>query len=749
LIDQLKGSHEMASYLYRLGAFGVRARYKVVGAWFLIVAAVVAVGILFPGTLAASDAIPGSPAQAALTTMDQHFASPDVQSARIVLQAPAGQKVTDPGLSTAISESLATIADVAGVTSVSDPAENDTISDDGRIEVVDVDFSTAKDVDVPAATLAAVKAGGDSLQSVGVKPLYGGVAFAAGGSPVGPTEGIGLLVALAVLVITFGSMLSAGLPLLTAVIGVITSLAGMMGLASVFGISDSAPTLAVMLGLAVGIDYALFIVSRHRTNLSGGMPVGESIARATATAGSAVVFAGATVIIALAGLSVAGVPILTSMGLASAGAVTVAVVLSLTLLPALLAIAGTRLAPKPGSRSAQRALQTSTSTMGVRWITWVIAHPVRTLVAGTVGLIVIAAPAMQLKLALPDEGSDPKSSQSRQVYDQVSHAFGPGANGPLVVLVTDKDPVQVKDTAAQVEKVLADQAGTKDVSDVEVSDDGGAARIQIIPTHGPTSQETSKLVKTLNAAVSPIARSTGSYVAVTGLTAVSIDVSTKLSGAILPFSIVVVGLSLLLLMLAFRSIAIPIKATVGFLLSVGAAFGATVAVFQWGWLAGLIGVPTLGPVASFVPILMMAVLFGLAMDYEVFLVASIQEDYAEHHNARHAIIAGARHSARVVAAAALIMIAVFISFLLSKDPDIMPIAFALAFGILVDAFLVRMTLVPAVLALLGDRAWWLPSWLDRYLPNLSIEGGTFDTFPQEDDADTRESDERDDIPVPA
>jgi RND superfamily putative drug exporter len=510
----------------------------------------------------------------------------------------------------------------------------------------------------------------------------------------------------------------------------------------VFDVSDNAPTLAIMLGLAVGIDYALFILSRHRAQLGTGMPVRESIARATATAGSAVVFAGATVLIALAGLSVAGVPMLTSMGLASAGSVTVAVITALTLLPALMGMASHRLTPKAprsatrhrrflpiGRKRSMRSASHSgrAATMGVRWTQGVLRHPVRNLILGTVVLIALAVPGMELKLALTDEGSSATSNSSRQAYDVISDAFGPGANGPLVVLVENDDPAAVTFTATAVEDELRGVRGIADVSDVDMAKDRTAARIRIIPDTGPRSEETSNLVSRLRTQMQPLAQSSGSHVAVTGMTAVSIDVSDKLSGALVPFVIVVVGLSLLLLMIAFRSIAIPVKATIGFLLSVGAAFGATVAVFQWGWLAGPLGVPSEGPVASFVPIIVMSVLFGLAMDYEVFLVSAMREDYNRHRDARTAILNGARNAARVVTSAALIMISVFVSFLFSHDADIMPIAFALAFGVMVDAFLVRMTLVPATLALLGDRAWRLPRRLDRVLPHLDVEGENFHT----------------------
>ncbi|MCW8098245.1 MMPL family transporter [Streptomyces tauricus] len=715
----------MAALLYRLGALGARRWRTTLVGWLLALGAVTGLGFSFAGSFEDSGSIPGSPAQTALTKMDRHFPSPDVQSADIVFQAPPGRKVTDPDLREALAAGIAAMGDVHGVAEVGDPVEDDTVSEDGRTAVAQVAFTTKKDEDVPAGTLDAVKDAGERARQAGLRTVYGGDAYAPSTSPFGPPEMVGLGVALVILVITFGSLLAAGLPLITAVLGVVGTMAAMMGAATVLGVSDSAPTLAMMLGLAVGIDYALFIVSRHRTQLAAGMPVVESVARANATAGSAVVFAGATVVIALAGLSVAGVPMLTSMGLASAGAVAAAVVLALGLLPALLGMAGRRLTPKAGTRRVRRPARQGGTSMGVRWTEGVLRRPVRTLVLGAVALIALALPATQLKLALTDEGNSPTTTSSRQAYDLVGDAFGAGANGPLVILVEDDDPAAVASTATAVEDRLRDVEGIADVSGVEVAEDESAARIRIIPDTGPRTQQTSDLVARLRTEMKPVAESGGSYVAVTGLTAVSIDVSDKLSGALVPFAVVVVGLSLLLLMIAFRSVAVPVKATIGFLLSVGAAFGATVAVFQWGWLAGLLGVASTGPVAGFMPIIVMAVLFGLAMDYEVFLVSAMREDYVRHRDARAAVLTGARDAARVVTSAALIMISVFVGFLFSHDADIMPIAFALAFGVMVDAFLVRMTLVPAVLALLGDRAWWLPRRLDRFLPRLDVEGENF------------------------
>ncbi|MFD0319046.1 MMPL family transporter [Streptomyces flavalbus] len=722
----------MATLLYRLGAWGAhRWRTMVIG-WLLALGVVTGLGVSFAGSFTDSGSLPGSPAQSALTRMERHFPEPDVQSAQIVFQAPPGHELAEAALRGPLETSLAAMGRVPGVSGVSDPSESGTVSADGRTAVARVTFSTREEDDVPAATLDGVRSAGTAAERAGLRTVYGGEPYESSHPPVGPGELVGLGVALVILVITFGSMLAAGLPLLTAVLGIVGTMAAMAGLATVFDVSDNAPTLAIMLGLAVGIDYALFIVSRHRAQLGTGMPVRQSIATATATAGSAVVFAGATVLIALAGLSVAGVPMLTSMGLASAGAVAVAVVTAVTLLPALLAMAGQRLTPRAPRRGGflptvgRRTAQDGPAPgMGVRWTRGVLRHPVRHLVLGTAALLALAVPGMELKLALTDEGSAATSSSSRQAYDLISDAFGPGANGPLVVLVEDDDPATVTATAAAVEDALRAVPGIADVSGADLAEDETAARVQIIPDTGPRSEETSALVSHLRDRLRPLADSTGSSVAVTGMTAVSIDVSDKLSGALAPFVIVVVGLSLLLLMTAFRSIAIPVKATLGFLLSVGAAFGATVAVFQWGWLADLLGVPSQGPVASFVPIIVMSVLFGLAMDYEVFLVSAMREDYHRHGDARDAVLGGARNAARVVTSAALIMVAVFVSFLFSRDADIMPIAFALAFGVLVDAFLVRMTLVPAVLALLGDRAWWLPRRLDRVLPRLDVEGEDF------------------------
>ncbi|GGQ35395.1 membrane protein [Streptomyces pseudogriseolus] len=720
----------MAVLLHRWGLFAARRRRAVLAAWLLVVAAVVALSVGLAGNFTSETEIPGSQAQSALTEMDCHFPSSENRSADIVFEAPEGASFKDPATAGAMKESLTAAATVPGVTSVTDPVESGTVSLDGRTAVAQVRFSAAEHEEVPEADLDALEDTADSSRAAGLDVLFGGDAFEETGPPVGPAEALGVLVALVVLAVTFGSLVSAGLPLVTALLTVGTSMAALMALASVFDIYEKTPSLSIMLGLAVGIDYALFILARHRSELLQGRTVREAAARATATAGSAVCFAGLTVIIALVGLTVTGVPALVSMGFGAAVAVAVAVAMSLFLLPALLTMAGERLRPKPDSRAARRMRHDSDPgtkpSAGARWVAAVVRRPWRTVVTVTVAMGALALPATQLQLALPDEGSEPTSSAVRQTYDKVGEAFGPGANGPLVVLVSDAPSGTLKTTAEEVADELSGVDGIARTSPVEYSEDGAVARVQVVPSTGPRDAETGELVTDLQDRLVPLAEENGGEITVTGQTAVSIEVSEKLSAALLPFALVVVGLSLLLLLAAFRSVAVPVKATAGFLLSVGASFGVIVAVFQWGWLAETLGVPSIGPVSSFVPIIVMAILFGLAMDYEVFLVSAVREEYVRTGDPRGALVGGARHAARVVTAAALIMVVVFASFLLEQDSALMPIALALAVGVFLDAFVVRLTLVPAVMALLGRAAWWLPKRLDKWLPDLDVEGARLD-----------------------
>ncbi|MBM3715792.1 MAG: MMPL family transporter, partial [Actinobacteria bacterium] len=501
-------------------------------------------------------------------------------------------------------------------------------------------------------------------------------------------------------------------------------------------VSSTTPLLAVMLGLAVGIDYSLFIVSRHQDQTRHGMDPEESAARATGTAGSAVVFAGITVLIALIGLGFAGIPFLTTMGVAASVAVAIAVCVGLTLTPALLGFAKGRVVgwgfgPKGRSRrSAQAARRSERPGTARRWVGLVTRHPIVTSVA-VIGVLGVAAiPAGSLALTLPNAGQLPEGDEARTAYELTDEYFGPGANGPLIMtgtIVTSNDPLTLmQDIGDEIAKV----PGVAEVALATPNETADTGIVQIVPETAPDDPATASLVRELRAQEDRLFDRFGVRLLVTGYTAVTIDISDQLGAALVPFGIFVVGLSLVLLMIVFRSIWVPLTAAGGYLLSVAASFGVVAAVFEWGWFADALHVAKVGPIISFMPIVVMGVLFGLAMDYQVFLVSRMREDYVhadrEGRTPREvavgAVRSGFHASARVVVAAAVIMFAVFVAFVPEGDSSLKPIALGLAVGIAVDAFLVRMTLVPAVLALLGAKAWWMPRWLDRLLPRLDVEG---------------------------
>ncbi|NEK60626.1 MMPL family transporter [Geodermatophilus sabuli] len=727
----------MSSLLARLGRAAYRSRRLVAALWVLVLAAVVAVLVTVGGQFDDRFTIPGSESQAALDRLGELQPAAAGAGAQIVFVAPEGATVAEPRYAAAIGEVVAAAAQAPQVAVVADPFTSQALTPDGRAALASVQYTVQRE-GLDEGSLDALQEATQAAEDAGMEVAVGGNVFGTTGVAIGPTEFVGVAVAVLVLVLTFGSLLAAGMNLLTAIVGIGVGLGGLLGISGLISLSSTAPTLALMIGLAVGIDYALFILSRHRSQLAAGMDPEESAARATGTAGSAVVFAGLTVVIALSGLSVVGIPFLTVMGLAAAATVLVAVVVALTLLPALLGFAGTRLAPKPGSRAARREAATVTGggagrSMGERWAGLVTRRPLVTVLVTVIGLGVLAIPAAGLQLALPDNGAAAEDSPQRQAYDLVSETFGPGLNGPLVVLVDGLDPATAQQAAGQVAVAIGGtptatpgqfEGGLDDVAYAapSVLPEGTAALVTVVPESGPQEQATSDLVAALRDLAPELEEQTAADVAVTGQTAVAIDVSDRLDDALIPFALVVVGLAVLLLLLVFRSVLVPVKAAVGFLLSVAASFGAVVAVFQWGWLADVFGVPTTGPIISFMPVILMAVLFGLAMDYEVFLVSRMREEYVHGAEPRAAVLAGARHASRVVVAAALIMFSVFASFVTIEDVVVKAIAFGLAVGILLDAFVVRMTLVPAVLALLGRSAWWLPRWLDRVLPDLDVEG---------------------------
>ncbi|MCL2515222.1 MAG: MMPL family transporter [Microbacteriaceae bacterium] len=760
----------MASVLYALGRWITRFRWVVLVGWVLILALVGGGAALLGKGFDNSISIPGTEAQQALDQLSRTFPQVSGASAQLVVVAPDGQQITDAGIKQKVIDEAAALGELDGVSSATSPfdAHGGLVSKDGRAGIITIQMTAQQSVVTDAQKTAMQNAAHDFAKTLpaGSQAVLGGSLYAASFPTISATEGIGLLIAIVVLVVTFGSFLAAGLPLLTALLGVGVSLTGIVLLTALGPVTSTTPMLALMLGLAVGIDYALFIISRHLDQRRHGMEFRESIARALATAGSAVVFAGVTVIIALLGLAVANIPFLTTMGAAAALGIAVAVLVSLTFVPALLAFCGERLgrprvrrapagrlsAPAgrlseangdqvadPDLHSAASGLSRSAgdapkpNRFFLGWVRAATKWPVVTIVVVAGILSLAAIPASRLRLDLTDAGQLPSSAPARQSYDLISEHFGPGFNGPLIVtgtIVTSTNPVGLmNDLAAEITK-LPDVAAVPLATPNATADTG---IIQVIPKSSPTSQATADLVQRIRDLRPHFQQKYGVTIAVTGFTALGIDVSDRLAGALVPFGALVVGLSLILLAMVFRSIAVPIKATVGYLFSVVASLGAVSAVFVLGWGGSALGVAQTGPIISFLPIILMGVLFGLAMDYEVFLVSRMREEWVHRGSrltgraerkdaARKAVETGFLGSAKVVTAAAIIMFGVFAAFFPEGDTTIKPMALGLAVGVFVDAFLVRMTLVPAVMALLGEWAWRLPTWLDRALPKFDIEG---------------------------
>ena len=612
------------------------------------------------------------------------------------------------------------------------------VSEDGRYAVAQVKFDeNAQSVPVTDRALIPER-GTAALAAAGVTAHYS-VEITQDTAIVGPGEIIGLTVAVLVLVVVLGSLVAAGLPLLVALLGVGVGLGAAMAFTAVTELNTTTPALALMLGLAVGIDYALFIVNRHRGNLLHGEELLSSIARSVATAGSAVVFAGATVVIALAALVLSGIPILAEMGLVAATTVAVTVLVAVTISPAVLRLMRHRVASRRAWRAAGFAVPGDVSSRTVPddgreeehggWYVRLVTRRPWLTVLGVVALLgVVAVPVTQIQLGLPDGGSEPTGSSAHTAYETIASEFGPGVNGAIVAVSTlpAGDSARTDDDVlaqqARIASALADVDGVRSVVPFGVSADRDTLAFQVVPTTGPADPATVETVDDIAFAAATLDRHTGSDTGLTGQTVANIEISERLAGALAPYLAVVVGLSLVILMLVFRSVVVPLVATGGFLLSVGAAFGATVAVHQWGWLGGLLGVTQPGPLLSFMPIILIGVLFGLAMDYQMFLVSGMHEARSHGEDARTAVRSGFVHGAKVVTAAAVIMTSVFLGFAFSHLAMVRPIGFGLAVGVLVDAVLVRMTLTPALMHLLGDRAWYLPRWLDRLLPDLDVEG---------------------------
>ncbi|MHC6591111.1 MMPL family transporter [Arthrobacter sp. C152] len=608
------------------------------------------------------------------------------------------------------------------------------VSEDGQAAVAQVQFKTSIN-GLGAAVRKQVQDIAHETSAAGVTALASKEITEDISALFGTAEVVGIAVAALVLILMLGTLIAAGLPLLMAIIGVGVGVGITFALSGVFDMSSISPMLALMLGLAVGIDYSLFIVNRHRTQLLAGMDPQESVARANGTSGNAVVFAGLTVIIALAALVVPGLPFLTVMGLAAAGTVAVAVLVAITLTPAMLSLIGRRIISRrawakaeahnaePGHEAADDAKDRQRSTRG--WGGLVTRHPWLALIAGILLMGTLALPATQLQLALPDGGSEPVESEAYQAYDLTARSFGEGVTGPIVAVggfPADLDAAQAQKLQYDIADKLRAVDNVVAAVPVALSDDRRTAVFQVIPKEGPASASTVQVVSELRGLNGEIQSDYGVAMGLTGQTAGNVDVSTKLGAALPPYLAIVVGLSLILLLLVFRSIVVPLLATGGFLLSLSAAFGAVVAVYQWGWLGNIFDVANPGAVLSFLPIILIGVLFGLAMDYQVFIASGMREAYMHGSSAKEAVRVGFRHAAAVVTAAAIIMVSVFSGFIFSHLTMVRPLGFAMAFGVLFDAFVVRMTIVPAVMYLLGSKTWWLPRWLDRILPDVDVEG---------------------------
>jgi RND superfamily putative drug exporter len=715
----------VATFLYKIGRFSYRRRWVVVGLWLVLMALAGAGASTLSGKMSNSFDIPGTESQKAISRLADRFPDAHVggATAQVVFVAPSGSTLTTPADRAAVEQTVTGLRSAPKVVTVTDPYQTKSLSADGRYALVQVSYAVPSG-DVTTADRKTLLSALDTGRAAGLTVEAGGSALGVQAEQ-GATEMIGVAVAALVLVITFGSLLTAGLPLLTAVVGVGAGVSAVAIASGFVDVNANSTILALMLGLAVGIDYALFIVSRFRQEAREHGAGPEAAGRAVGRAGSAVVFAGLTVVIALAGLSVVGIPVLRSMGLAAAATVALAVLVAVTLLPALLGFAGRRVARGRAGlwhrRPATAPGQARTAVaMGERWAHFVTRFRIPVLIVALGGLLTIALPLTQLRLALPDDGTYPAASTQHKAYDLIREGFGPGFNGLLTVVV-DADG-NARSGAAQVATAIQGLPDVVVVSAPRLSADGSTALLTVIPKSGPTDQATTDLVNAIRAKEAALHRATGTNVAVTGTTALNIDVSKKIGDALLPYLAIIVGLAILLLMLAFRSVLIPLKATLGFLLSIGATFGAVVAVFQWGWLGSVLGVHETGPIMNLLPILLVGILFGLAMDYQVFLVSRMREAHVHGDAPQQAVVAGFRTSARVVTAAAIIMASVFSGFILSDQVLVKSIGFALAFGVLVDAFVVRMTIVPAVMSLLGPAAWWLPRRLDRFLPKVDIEG---------------------------
>lgn len=752
----------MASFLKKLGLFSYKNKWLVISAWLVVVSVVLGLMFTFREPASENISIPGTEAQTAIDKAEKLFPNVGGGTGRIVFEVPAGKTIDD--YKPVINQTLDDAARAQDVKQVISPfIFEQAVSKDRRIAFAQLQLGvsrnnvTDKTTEDVASSLKIARRGGVTAEA------GGDIVSFAPPEILGIGEIIGVLVAALVLIVMFKTVFAAGLPLVVAIFALVTGVGVIFALSGLVEINATTPVLAIMLGLAVGIDYSLFILSRYKSYILEGDDYKTAISSAVGTAGNAVVFAALTVVIALAALSIIRIPLLTTMGLAAAGTVAIAAVSSLTLLPAFAGLIGGRILSKKQHAKHQASrkhheLHASHTSVWYKLGGFISSKPLPIIAVTVVLLAGLSYPVTDLRLGLPTDEFAASDTTQKKAYDILSRGFGAGFNGPLIVLAenisapTSQEIEQTKqallsgqlalspavqqmagqgtqepDAAAraianfgkaqQIATQLSTLTGVARAIPAAVTPSGGEAIIQVLPTSGPSDEATVDLIKQLRNE-NNVLKDSGVRLSVTGTTAIQTDIDQKMLEALPPYLAITVGLSFLILLVAFRSILVPLKATIGFILSVGAMFGALVVTFQW----GTFGLFEPAPIISFLPIIGLGILFGLAMDYEFFMNSSIREAYVHGKNAKQSVKDGFSLGAIVVAAAAIIMVSVFGGFMFSDDDIIKQIGFGLAFGILVDAFFVRMLMGPAILSLLGDRAWHIPRWLGKIIPRISIEG---------------------------
>ncbi|MEM8902998.1 MAG: MMPL family transporter [Actinomycetota bacterium] len=723
----------MTNALYRTGRYAARRPWIVIASWVAVAVVVISASSAFGRELEDSFSAPGLDSQVAVDLLSEAGSERAGLTARVVA-TPEEEGVTffeSAEARAALADVQAAVSSLTNVIGSNDPSgelasgtdvavAGGSVSPDGRVALVSLQYPVMEDLsrddleELKDAVEVArdgsplqIEAGGDLFFSFEEPETTAG-------------EMIGIAAAVVILLVAFGSLIAMGLPIGMALFGLALGISSMSLLTYVIEIPSWAPQIGSMVGLGVGIDYALFLVTRHREFLGRGLTVEESAGRAVATAGQAVIFAGGTVVIAILGLAAAGVPFMTAAGVSTSLIVLIMVVASVTLLPAFLGLAGHWI-----NRLGIHRRNHVSSEVGAGWERWgrhVSRHAWPYAIGVTVLLVGLTAPVLVLELGFPDEGTQPESRTERRAYDLVADGFGPGINGPLVIAVDLEGDTSVVDPLAAA--VGADE-GVAGVAPPQIDAAAGVATLVAYPTTSPQDDATFETVERLRSEVFPeVLVGSDASAHVGGSTANFGDVANRVNDRLPVFIAAVILLSFVLLTLVFRSILVPLKAALLNLLSIGAAYGVLVMVFQWGWGKGLIGLESTVPIVSFIPMFMFAILFGLSMDYEVFLLSRVREEYVATGDNDVSVIRGLSSTARVITSAALIMISVFGGFVLGDDPITKMFGLGLAVAILVDATIVRVVLVPATMTLMGDANWWLPRWLDRILPTVDIDGET-------------------------